>query len=146
MEDSVYSDIVKFLAKKPSLKELIAFHTTYKYFIYSKSHKAYKSLGAIVANPNKEPIEVILKKYESAFLEAISIEGSVSNIHNVLLHIFGYFKKLMSKKEKEEVLSLIQEYKEERIPLKTIVNKINFYTNKYDVKYLKTQKFLEIFK
>ncbi len=146
MKDFVYLDILNFLEKKPSFKELVQFHTSYKYLIYTKSHKAYKHLGNIVANTKKKPIELILKDYENAFLEAISLKESISNIYNVLLHIFGYFKKLMSKEEKEEVLKLMEEYKEEKIPLSFVIKRINFYTNKYDVTYLKKQKFLKGFK
>ncbi len=146
IKDFVYLDILNFLEKKPGFKELVQFHTSYKYFIYSKSHRAYKHLGAIVANSKKKPIEFILKDYKNVFLEAIFIEEGISNTYNVLLHIFGYFKKLMSKEEKEEVLKLMEEYKKEKIPLSFVIKRINFYTNKYDVTYLKKQKFLKGFK
>ncbi len=130
---------------KPSLKDLINFHTSYKYFIYSKSHEAYKELGNIVANRDKKPIEIILKEYKTSFMKAVALKSSVSNIYNVLLHIFGYFKNVLSKEEKRHFLDLAKRYKKGDLDLKEVVKVLNFYTNKHDITYLKTQKFLQFF-
>jgi len=51
MQIFAYKHIFKFLKTDPSFKELVDFHTSYKYLIYAKSHKSYKDLGRIVAIP-----------------------------------------------------------------------------------------------
>lgn len=76
-----------------------------------------------------------------AFLEAISQKGSISNTYNVLLHIYGYFKKLISKEEKEEILETIEEYKQKVIPLIAVVKVLKLYIKRFDIEYLKGQKF-----
>ena len=137
-----YKHIFEFLKTKPSFNDLVEFHTSYKYLIYAKSHKAYKELGNIVANHEKKELELVLEEYKIAFLRAISLKGSISNTYNVLLHIFGYFKKLITKEEKEEILESIDEFKNEIIPLIVVIKLLNLYTKRFDMEYLKPQKFL----
>ena len=142
MQIFAYKTLFEFLKTNPSIGELVDFHTSYKYLIYSKSHKSYKKLGSIVANHEKADINDVLQEYKQCFLETIYEKGSITNTYNVLFHIFGYFKKLISKEEKQEVLESLEEFKEEIIPLIAIIKIFNLYTKKFDIKYLKTQKFL----
>lgn len=137
-----YSDLQEFLKRKPSHKELIEFHTNYKYLIYAKSHKAYKELGRIVANHERDQFETVLQNYKISFLQAINEKGNINKTYNVLLHIFGYFKKLITKEEKEHTLNACNEYKQGIIPLIAVIKLLNLYVKKFDEQYLKKQKFL----
>lgn len=142
MQIFAYKHIFEFLNSNPSFKELVEFHTSYKYLIYSKCHNSYKKLGNIVANHNKKDLKNVLEDYKYSFLEAISKKGTIANTYNVLLHIFGYFKKLITKEEKKEILEAINEFKEEIIPLIAVIKLLNLYTKRFDIDYLKTQNFL----
>jgi len=137
-----FADMEQFLAKSPQFKELVAFHTTYKYLIYAKSEASYKSLGNIVANHNKLPLKVVLEIYKEEFLKAISEKGTIKKTYNVLLHILGYFKKLITKEEKEHILDACNEYKEGIIPLIAVTKLINLYVKRFNQSYLESQKFL----
>jgi uncharacterized protein YbgA (DUF1722 family) len=110
--------------------------------IYAKSQKSYTTLGRIVANQEKKQLDEILQEYKEEFLKAINLKGSVSKTYNVLLHMFGYFKKLITKEEKEEILQALQEFKDRIIPLIAVMKIINLYVKRFDVEYLKVQKFL----
>jgi uncharacterized protein YbgA (DUF1722 family)/uncharacterized protein YbbK (DUF523 family) len=143
MQIFAYKDLYEFLNGCKNLNELVLFHTSYKYLVYAKSHKSYKDLGRVVANNiEKREFDEIKKMYEELFLEAISKKGSIKKTYNVLLHIFGYFKKLISKDEKEEILASINEYKEGIIPLIAVIKVINLYAKRFNVEYLLNQKFL----
>jgi len=137
-----YKDLMVFLETNPSIKELVKFHTSYKYLIYAKSQEFYKTLGQIVANQNKQDIETILAKYKDGFTKAIAIKGNRNKTYNVILHIFGYFKKDLSKDEKELIISSFDEYKDGIIPLIAVTKILNLLVTRFDEKYLKTQKFL----
>jgi uncharacterized protein YbgA (DUF1722 family)/uncharacterized protein YbbK (DUF523 family) len=138
-----YHNFQDFLKNKPQPKDLVEFHTSYKYLIYSKSHDSYKELGSIVANHEKKPFEMVLKNYQEAFFKAISEKSSIKKTYNVLLHIVGYFKKLISSEEKEHILGACEEYKKEIIPLIAVIKLLNLYVKKFDQEYLKQQKFLQ---
>lgn len=142
MQIFAYHDIQQFLLNDPKPKDLVSFHTSYKYLIYAKSHEAYKELGSIVANHQTLPFCDVLRNYETSFYEAIAQKGSINKTYNVLLHIIGYFKKELSKEEKEHILNACNEYKQGIIPLIAVIKLINLYVKKFDQSYLKLQKFL----
>ncbi|CAA6813216.1 MAG: COG1683: Uncharacterized conserved protein / FIG143828: Hypothetical protein YbgA, partial [uncultured Campylobacterales bacterium] len=135
-----YADLKNLLQTK-EYKSLVDFHTNYKYLIYSKSQVQYKVLGNIVANHLKKDFKEVLNTYSQEFLKTISIKNSINKTYNVLEHLFGYFKTMISSIEKKEILKIMNEYKEGIIPLIAVIKIINLYVIKFDVKYLKTQKF-----
>ena len=143
MQIFAYRDLHELLKKEDiEFNDLVEFHTSYKYLIYAKSQEFYKELGHIVANHEKKPLEEILAEYKQSFLKAISEKSTINKTFNVLLHIFGYFKKHISKEEKELLLVSMDEYKDGIIPLITIVKMFKIYISRYDIEYLKKQKFL----
>jgi len=142
MQIFAYRDLDAFLQSEPTMHSLIEFHTSYKYLIYAKSTEFYKSLGVIVANKDKKAFASLLQEYKESFLTAIALKGDKNKTYNVLLHIYGYFKKELSKEEKEHILSSCNEYKEGIIPLIAVVKLLNLYVKKLDQSYLKKQKFL----
>lgn len=142
MQVFAYSELQDFLEGKPAFKHLVKFHTSYKYLLYAKSEKLYKNLGLIVANIEKLPLDEVLEKYKLLFLETINKKGSIKKTYNILLHLFGYFKKYLKKEEKEYILEALLEYKNGLIPLIAVIKLLNLYINLYDIKYLKEQKFL----
>ncbi|MDD4328707.1 MAG: DUF523 and DUF1722 domain-containing protein [Aliarcobacter sp.] len=142
MQIFAYQDLHNFLKSTPTFNDLVIFHTSYKYLIYSKAQKSYTTLGRIVANKDKKQLDEILLEYKEEFLKAISLKGNVNKTYNVLLHMFGYFKKLITKEEKEDILQALQEFKDKIIPLIAVMKIINLYVKRFDVQYLKVQKFL----
>ena len=142
MQIFAYRNLFEFLNSSPTFNDLVEFHTSYKYLIYSKSQSSYKTLGNIVANHEKSPIEEVLNEYKVSFLEAISQKGTISKTYNVLLHILGYFKKLISKEEKEEMLETMNEFKEGIIPLIAVIKLLKIYSKRFNQEYLEKQVFL----
>jgi uncharacterized protein YbgA (DUF1722 family)/uncharacterized protein YbbK (DUF523 family) len=142
MQIFAYKDLKEFLDGNPKFKDLVEFHTSYKYLVYAKSQESYKYLGSIVANHDKRDITNVLEEYKVGFLKALGQKGNISKTYNVLLHIFGYFKKLISKEEKEHILTACQEYKDGIIPLIAVIKILNLYVKRFDDSYLKVQKFL----
>lgn len=142
MQVFAYNDLNQLLQSKPEFKDLVEFHTQYKYLIFAKSQTLYKTLGSIVANHGKLALDDVLENYKLEFLKAIEKKGTINKTYNVLLHIIGYFTKYLTKDEKEHVLDTCQEYKDGIIPLIAVTKLINLYVKRFDDKYLKKQKFL----
>lgn len=142
MQVFAYGDLMNFIKNDPNHKKLVEFHTSYKYLIYAKSQSSYKELGNIVANHDKKDFNTLLDEYKNGFLKGIAIKGTINKTYNVLLHIFGYFKKDITSGEKEVILSSLEEYKNGIIPLIAVIKILNIYVKRFDVEYLKTQKFL----
>lgn len=142
MQVYAYSDLKNLLKKEKKISNLVEFHTSYKYLIYSKSQNSYKLLGKIVANSEKKDIEELYKDYENEFLKAIATKSTLNKTYNILLHIFGYFKKHITKEEKVDILESMYDFKNRVIPLISVIKIFNIYINRFDIVYLKNQKFL----
>ena len=142
MQIFAYQELFEFIKKKPTLKDLIGFHTSYKYLIYAKSQLSYKTLGNIVANQDNKNFDELLEEYKRHFLMAIVLKGNIKKSYNVLLHIFGYFKKLITSQEKQDILESMEEFKEGTIPLIAVIKLLNIYANRFSLEYLQQQKFL----
>jgi len=76
-------------------------------------------------------------------MEALSLKATVKKNVNVLHHIIGYFKKLISTDEKNEILEIIKRYALNQIPLIVPLTLINHYIRKYRVDYLSRQTYLQ---
>ncbi len=55
---------------------------------------------------------------------------------NVLHHLIGYFKKKLAAAEKQELLEIIDNYRQGYVPLVVPVTLLNHYVRKYDQPYL----------
>jgi len=60
----------------------------------------------------------------------------------VLQHVMGYFKKVLSPDEKQELLEIIEQYHRKQVPLIVPVTLLNHYVRKFDESYLKQQVYL----
>ena len=75
-------------------------------------------------------------------MEALTLKTTSKKNMNVLQHMMGYFKKQLSKGEKQELLELIDQYRSGHFPLIVPITLINHYVRKYDQPYLKEQYYL----
>lgn len=122
--------------------KLVKFHTENKLLFFAHSEKHYRQMGRIVAGAGENDIKEIYKIYEETMLEAIKLKTTPNKHTNVLMHMMGYFKKVLSFNKKQELLEKINEYKNGFIPLIVPVTLINDYVKKYDEPYLKNHTYL----
>ncbi len=61
---------------------------------------------------------------------------------NVLYHIMGYFKKVLTPEDKLEMLEIIEKYRNGLVPLIVPVILLRHHVRKYDEPYLKGQYYL----
>lgn len=130
------------LADGRSLGRLVAFHTQQKLLLLSHSQKHYREMGKLVAAGKNHPLDALYRQYEQLLVAALSLKTTFRKNTNVLMHLLGYFKKQLSADEKQEILELIDQYREGNIPLIVPVTLINHYVRKYDQPYLKSQTYL----
>lgn len=130
------------LARKKSRGGLVAFHTAHKLLIMSHSQKHYRMMGRLVAHAKDFSLEEVFSQYETLLMEALRLKTTIKKNTNVLLHMMGYFKKNLSKDEKNELLKIIEQYRSEFVPLIVPVTLINHYVRKYGQDYLAEQYYL----
>ena len=122
---------------------LVDFHTRHKLLIRSHSPKHLGLLGKLVAQAAALPLEELFDRYQTLLLKALRLQTTVKKNIDVLYHLTGYFKKLLSGGEKEELRETIDHYRHGYVPLIVPVTLINHYVRKYDQPYLKDQYYLQ---
>jgi uncharacterized protein YbgA (DUF1722 family) len=95
-----------------------------------------------VAAAKDIPPNELYDRYEDILMKALELKTTPKKNTNVLQHMMGYFKKDLTSDEKQELLEIIQEYKEGYVPLIVPVTLMNHYVRKYGEDYLAKQTYL----
>jgi len=78
-------------------------------------------------------------------MATLAQKTTIKKVTDVLQHMVGYFKKLLTSDEKAELLETIDAYRGSQVPLIVPVTLIKHYVRKYEVRYLARQVFLSPF-
>jgi uncharacterized protein YbgA (DUF1722 family) len=99
-------------------------------------------MGKLVAKAKDIPLKNLFQQYQTILMEALLLKTTPKKNANVLMHMMGYFKEQLSSDEKQELLEVIDHYRQEYIPLIVPMTLINHYVRKYDQPYLRQQVYL----
>ena len=108
-----------------------------KYYVLSKSHKAYLNIREYL----KEK-EVDIAYLQEKIQSAKDIEESKKDFHNAILHVWGYFKKEASETEKQGLFAILEEYREGKNSQEAVIQYLNALLKRYPNKYLQESTFL----
>jgi uncharacterized protein YbgA (DUF1722 family)/uncharacterized protein YbbK (DUF523 family) len=130
-------------SKRKSLGGLVRFHTNHKYLLLAHSQSHYRQLGRMVATAKQRSLAALYEEYGRIFMDALAVHATEKTHANVLEHMMGYFSEQLTGSEKQELLQLISDFRQQLIPLIAPITLIRHYTNKYRVEYLQGQLYLE---
>jgi uncharacterized protein YbgA (DUF1722 family) len=99
-------------------------------------------MGKIVAAGKGLPKDELFAQYERLLIEALKLKSTRRKNIKVLQHMMGYFKEEITTDEKQEILELLDAYREGYIPLTVPVTLMNHYVRKYRQTYLQEQVYL----
>ena len=125
-----------------SLGALVKFHTQQKFLLLAHSRKHYDTLGQLVAKSKSMRIEILKVKYGEVFMEALTFKATPKKNTDVLLHMMGFLKKILSKEEKKDILSVIEDYRKQLLPLIVPITLIRHHVSKHKIEYLIGQAYL----
>ena len=108
-----------------------------KYYVLSKSHKAYLNIREYL----KEK-EVDIAYLQGKIQSVKDIEESKKDFNNAILHVWGYFKKDASETEKQGLFIVLDEYMEGKNNQESVIQYINALLKKYPNKYLQESTLL----
>jgi uncharacterized protein YbgA (DUF1722 family)/uncharacterized protein YbbK (DUF523 family) len=131
-----------FLRDGGCLSGLVDFHANHKMLIMSHSEVAMRQLGKLVAGAKARKPGEVLAQYESTMLQALKLLATPRKHANVLEHLMGFLKKHLSAEEKQELLALIDQFKQGLVPLIVPITLLAHYARKYDEPYLGRQFYL----
>lgn len=128
--------------KQPSMKGLVDFHTNNKFLFMAYNQETMRELGRITANPGKQETSQVINTYEVLMRKLLATMPKFTAWINVLHHAFGYVSDGLEKNEKTLFLNSIEEYRDERIPLSTLIKLLKSYALRFKQDFLLRQTFL----
>ena len=119
-------------------KECEELWAKYKYYVLSKSHKAYLDIREYL----KEK-EVDIVYLQEKIQSVKGIKESKKDFHNAILHVWGYFKKEASEREKQGLFAILEEYMEGKNNQESVIQYLNTLLKRYPNEYLQKSTFLK---
>ena len=121
---------------------LVEFHTRHKLLLLAHSPEHYRQMGKLVARPDALSPTELFDTYQALLMQAMERKATVKKHINVIQHMLGYFKKELTSDEKQEMLEILEHYRNGDYPLIVPLTLLNHYVRKYDPPYLRKQYYL----
>ena len=121
---------------------LVSFHARHKLLMLSHSPQHYRAMGKLVAQAATYSRDELAEAYQTLLMDGLRLRATPAKHANVLQHVMGYFKKVLSPDEKQEMLEQIELFRRDMVPLIVPVTLANHYVRKYGEKYLAGQHYL----
>ena len=128
-----------------SVHGLIGFHSRHKLMLMARGRHYYQELGRLVAETTADELSQRRAMYIRRFMEVMAIIPSNGRQVNVLQHILGYLKKVLSGEDKKELLEVFEAYRQQQLPLITPVTMLRHYLRLYPQPYIEEQYYLKPF-
>ncbi len=126
----------------PTSAQLIDFHASHKLLLMAHSEKHCREMGRLMAQAGSLDLDDLISRYQELLMTAMRLKPTIKKHVNVLMHMMGYFKKLISSDEKQELLNIIYQFKDGVVPLIVPVTLMNHYIRKYQEPYLMQQYYI----
>ena len=123
--------------------DLVRFHTAHKLTLMAHSPKAYRALGQVVAGAIRQSRADVEADYESGLMGALAEIATPRRHANVLQHMLGYFKKTLDVDARTELLDIIEQHRQERVPLVVPMTLMKHHARRQKVAYLQGQVYLD---
>jgi uncharacterized protein YbgA (DUF1722 family)/uncharacterized protein YbbK (DUF523 family) len=134
--------VTRLLAGRWKRGEVVAFHSREKYFMLAHSPRHYKELGQLVAAIAQVKPTEFRDRYLQLYMEGLAVKATTSRHVNVLQHIAGHLRDHLGPEQLRPVHKVIQDFKEELVPLIVPVTLLRHYIEVLDVPYVKDQIYL----
>jgi uncharacterized protein YbgA (DUF1722 family) len=107
----------RMLDEEPTPGGLVKFHTAHKLTLMAHSPKHYTEMGRLVADAGNRDWDELTAEYGAMLMEGLGVMGTRGKHVNVLQHLMGFLKNHLSSEDKQELLGLIEDYRQGLVPL-----------------------------
>jgi len=130
------------LLNEPSVAALTGFHASHKLLLMCFHQELMRRCGRIASNGDGLPLNELMQRYAEAFRDALQREPRQSNVINALYHGYGWVSDGLSSAEKKLFLDAVEEYRDDRVTLATLLHLLKSYVVRFEHTYLGSQHFL----
>ena len=101
------------------------------------------ALGRLIAGIGRQPLEEVAPRYFGQLMEALRKTATRATHSNVLQHLCGYLKRVLSAAEKQELQQLIDQYRQGTVPLVVPLTLIKHHFRRHPDAYIAQQAYLQ---
>ncbi len=113
----LYCRWLQLLAQEPTPGGLVRFHTSLKMTLMAHSPAHYQELGQWVAKGGTLPWAELSATYIQKLMEGMQLLANPGKHANVMQHLMGFVKEVLTPADKQELLGLIEDYRNGMVPL-----------------------------
>ena len=139
-----YARVQSALSGRWTVGQLVAFHSREKCSLLAHNRQLHGELGRLVASPKEHTRSELAARYTSLFMKALSYKATTRKHVDVLTHICGHFKKLLAPAVKQSLRDAIEDYRQGRVSLVSVVSQLADYAESCDVAYIRSQSYLQL--
>jgi len=132
-----------FVARGPTRRRLVEFHTAHKLLVRARSEVGYQRLGRIVGGAGKSSDRELFATYELELQTALCTKSTPKKHANVLQHALGYLKTELGPAEKRAILLAIEDYRRGLLPLIVPLTLLAYEIRRHGVDYLAGQLYFD---
>jgi uncharacterized protein YbgA (DUF1722 family)/uncharacterized protein YbbK (DUF523 family) len=125
-----------------TLGKLVAFHAAEKFLLLAHDPEAYRKLGRLVARGKELTRAELITRYSKEFMAALSTKATRGRHVNVLQHMAGFFKDVLTAGEKSELETAFSDYRSGLVPLIVPITLVRHHVAKHGISYLADQRYL----
>ena len=126
-----------------SYQAILEFHASYKYCLMARTPTHYVDLGRLLADAGKHNIDDLAERYFGLLMENLNILATRKTHTNVLMHLQGYLKKVLSAKEKQGLTKIIEQYRTDQVPLIVPITLLKHHFSNHPDPYITKQAYLQ---
>jgi uncharacterized protein YbgA (DUF1722 family)/uncharacterized protein YbbK (DUF523 family) len=131
------------IRRGPSIGDLVQFHTRHKLLLLAHAPARYAELGRLVARAGSRSVERLTVEYAQPFMAALATAVTRGRHVNVLQHVIGYFRGLLSSAARHDLAATIAAYQRGVVPLVVPMRLVTHYATLHDVRYLREQVYFD---
>jgi len=122
---------------------LVRFHTAHKMTLLAHRPEAYKALGVVVARAKDRPRAEVRDEYTAGFMGGMKALATPTRHVNAMHHMLGHLRGIADPEGRDEILSLIEDYRNGVVPLVVPITLLHQYVKRHKVEYLLGQTYLQ---
>ncbi|PIE60107.1 MAG: hypothetical protein CSA32_00630 [Desulfobulbus propionicus] len=133
------------IAMTMKMRDLVSFHASYKFLFLAYNEQHFRQCGRIAANHEKLCREEAFSLYRAEMARLLAHPFRREAMVNTLYHAYGLVAKGLAAEEKRYIINIMEEYRNERVPLQAVTRLIERQALRFDQQYLLGQALFQPF-
>lgn len=138
-----YQRLRTFFGGRWTVDQLVRFHAMHRLQLLSHSRSGYAELGRLLVAALSRQKRDVAEKYQHGFMSTLAREATHERHADILMNAAGHLKRLLQDRDREELLTSIDDHRRRIVPLVVPVTLLRHHVHRHNIGFLKDQTYLE---